>query len=64
MKTEENQVQNSSSESEANGNGAYRLDSAVRRKIDLRLMPLITIIYLCCFLDRSNLGMSIPLSAY
>ncbi|KAJ7173592.1 major facilitator superfamily domain-containing protein [Mycena filopes] len=32
------------------------LDRAVRRKIDLRLIPLITVLYLCCFLDRSNLG--------
>ncbi|KAJ7281995.1 MFS general substrate transporter [Mycena rebaudengoi] len=34
------------------------LDSSVRRKVDIRLIPLITILYLCCFLDRSNLGTS------
>ncbi|KAJ6561201.1 MFS general substrate transporter [Mycena vulgaris] len=32
------------------------LNRAVHRKIDLRLIPLITVLYLCCFLDRSNLG--------
>ncbi|CAK5273742.1 unnamed protein product, partial [Mycena citricolor] len=33
-----------------------RLDPRIRRKIDLRVIPLITLLYLCCFLDRSNLG--------
>ncbi|KAJ7876256.1 MFS general substrate transporter [Mycena leptocephala] len=42
--------------SETSGDEVIPLDSTVRRKIDLRLIPLITILYLCCFLDRSNLG--------
>ncbi|KAJ7027912.1 major facilitator superfamily domain-containing protein [Mycena alexandri] len=51
----EDLVQTSCS-STASGDGIAHLDNAVRRKIDLRLIPLITILYLCCFLDRSNLG--------
>ncbi|KAF7289118.1 Transporter C1683 12 [Mycena chlorophos] len=35
---------------------AVHLDPRVRRKVDLRIVPLVTITYLCCFLDRSNLG--------
>ncbi|KAJ7355675.1 major facilitator superfamily domain-containing protein [Mycena albidolilacea] len=42
--------------SEASGDELPQLNSAVRRKVDLRLIPLVTILYLCCFLDRSNLG--------
>ncbi|KAJ7626338.1 MFS general substrate transporter [Mycena polygramma] len=42
--------------SEECGDEGIRLDNAVRRKVDLRLIPLVTILYLCCFLDRSNLG--------
>lgn len=36
--------------SEASGDELPQLNSAVRRKIDLRLIPLVTILYLCCFL--------------
>lgn len=31
-------------------------ERAVRRKIDWHLVPLVTILYLLCFLDRSNIG--------
>ena len=27
------------------------------RKIDMRLMPILTLMYLCSFLDRGNIGM-------
>jgi hypothetical protein len=36
--------------SETSGDEVIPLDNTVRRKIDLRLIPLITILYLCCFL--------------
>lgn len=29
---------------------------ALYRKIDLRLMPILTLMYLCSFLDRGNIG--------
>ncbi|KAF8888065.1 major facilitator superfamily domain-containing protein [Infundibulicybe gibba] len=32
------------------------VDSRVRRKVDLNLIPLIAILYLCSFLDRGNIG--------
>lgn len=28
----------------------------IRRKLDLRVVPLVTLLYLLCFLDRSNVG--------
>ena len=31
---------------------------ALYRKIDLRLMPILTLMYLCSFLDRGNIGES------
>lgn len=31
-------------------------ETAVRRKIDWNLVPLMTVLYLLCFLDRSNIG--------
>ncbi|KAJ6485814.1 major facilitator superfamily domain-containing protein [Mycena sanguinolenta] len=50
-KAEENHVRTSSS-----APCGHQLDKTVRRTVDIRLIPLITILYLCCFLDRSNLG--------
>ncbi|TFK34022.1 major facilitator superfamily domain-containing protein [Crucibulum laeve] len=32
------------------------VDAKVRRKVDLNLIPLIAILYLCSFLDRGNIG--------
>ncbi|KAJ7460695.1 major facilitator superfamily domain-containing protein [Mycena latifolia] len=55
MKSEQDLVHASCS-SVASGDEPIELNSTVRRKIDLRLMPLVTVLYLCCFLDRSNLG--------
>ncbi|KAJ7777299.1 major facilitator superfamily domain-containing protein [Mycena metata] len=52
----EDLVRTSSASSTASGDEIAHLDNAVRRKVDLRLIPLITVLYLCCFLDRSNLG--------
>ncbi|GAA6005626.1 uncharacterized protein JCM10292_006718 [Rhodotorula paludigena] len=31
-------------------------ETALRRKIDLRIMPIISLIYLFCFIDRANIG--------
>ncbi|KAF9979280.1 hypothetical protein BGZ73_002549 [Actinomortierella ambigua] len=36
----------------------------LRRKVDRRLMPLLTIIYLCSYLDRANIALSIFYFAY
>lgn len=33
-------------------------------KLDLFLMPVIMLVYLCCFLDRSNIGISFSLLIY
>ncbi|KAJ7156896.1 MFS general substrate transporter [Mycena crocata] len=55
MKTEQDLVQ-SSFYSALSRDEPIKMDNAIRRKIDFRLIPLITILYLCCFLDRSNLG--------
>ncbi len=30
------------------------------RKIDMRLMPILTVMYLCSFVDRGNIGTSVP----
>lgn len=32
--------------------------STVRSKVDLHLIPVVSILYLLCFIDRANLGMS------
>jgi hypothetical protein len=29
----------------------------IRRKLDFRVVPLVTLLYLLCFLDRANVGM-------
>lgn len=31
-------------------------ETAIRRKIDRRIVPLVTVLYLFCFLDRANIG--------
>lgn len=31
-------------------------ERVIRRKLDFRVVPLVTILYLLCFLDRSNVG--------
>ena len=30
------------------------------RKVDMRLMPIMTVMYLCSFVDRGNIGTSNP----
>jgi len=32
-------------------------ETRIRRKLDLRVVPLVTLLYLLCFLDRANVGM-------
>ena len=29
----------------------------IRRKLDFRIVPIVTLLYLLCFLDRANVGM-------
>lgn len=31
-------------------------ETKIRRKLDFRVVPLVTLLYLLCFLDRSNVG--------
>ena len=31
------------------------------RKVDMRLMPIMTVMYLCSFVDRGNIGTSSPI---
>lgn len=31
-------------------------ERVIRRKLDFRVVPLVTLLYLLCFLDRSNVG--------
>lgn len=31
-------------------------EKKIRRKLDFRLVPIVTILYLLCFLDRANIG--------
>ena len=31
-------------------------ETAIRRKVDRRIVPVVTILYLFCFLDRANIG--------
>jgi len=32
-------------------------ETRIRRKLDFRIVPLVTLLYLLCFLDRANVGM-------
>ncbi|KAK0501840.1 hypothetical protein EDD18DRAFT_1347902 [Armillaria luteobubalina] len=32
------------------------VDKCIRRKVDLNLIPIIALLYLCSFLDRGNIG--------
>ena len=32
-------------------------EKRIRRKLDFRIVPLVTVLYLLCFLDRANVGM-------
>jgi len=32
-------------------------EKRIRRKLDFRVVPLVTLLYLLCFLDRANVGM-------
>ena len=32
-------------------------EKRIRRKLDFRIVPLVTLLYLLCFLDRANVGM-------
>ena len=34
------------------------------RKVDLRLMPVVVVMYLCSFLDRANIGEGVDLSSH
>ena len=31
-------------------------EKRIRRKLDFRIVPLVTLLYLLCFLDRANVG--------
>jgi hypothetical protein len=31
-------------------------EKRIRRKLDFRIVPLVTVLYLLCFLDRANVG--------
>lgn len=31
-------------------------ETRVRRKLDLQIVPMVTVLYLLCFLDRANIG--------
>lgn len=31
-------------------------EGRLRRKIDLMILPTVCILYLCCFIDRANIG--------
>ncbi len=33
-------------------------EKKIYRKIDLRIMPILVLVYLCAFLDRGNIGAS------
>lgn len=51
----------SSDKHELDGDGADLIwtdeeERAIRRKLDFRVVPLVTLLYLLCFLDRSNVG--------
>lgn len=37
-----------------------RLESRLRLKIDLYIVPTVAILYMFCFIDRANLGTSAP----
>lgn len=53
----------SSSDKEDSNNGLADLtwtddeERKIRRKLDFRVVPLVTLLYLLCFLDRANVGM-------
>lgn len=32
-------------------------ETRIRRKLDFRIVPLVTLLYLLCFLDRANVGL-------
>lgn len=36
---------------------ARRIERALRLKIDLMVVPTVTLLYLMCFVDRTNIGM-------
>ncbi|TGZ83492.1 MFS general substrate transporter [Ascodesmis nigricans] len=40
----------------ANGEWTEEEEKRVTRKIDLHLVPLVTVLYLLCFIDRANIG--------
>lgn len=35
-----------------------KAESRLRRKLDLMLVPTVSVLYLFCFIDRANIGMS------
>ena len=40
----------------AQGEWTPEEEKAITRKIDLHLVPLVTLLYLLCFIDRANIG--------
>ncbi|KAJ7132186.1 MFS general substrate transporter [Mycena epipterygia] len=62
IKNEQDLVHTSCS-SAGSGDESIELNSAVRRKIDLHLIPFITVLYLCCFMKRAGeiAGMEVDL---
>lgn len=38
---------------------ARQAESKLRLKIDLMVVPSVTLLYLLCFIDRTNIGMSL-----
>jgi len=44
--------QNTSTDAQAQGRWVEEEEKAVRRKLDLRIIPVITALYLFCFIDR------------
>jgi len=43
-------------ESEGTSSIDPALEASIRKKLDMRLMPILTLVYLFAFIDRSNAG--------
>jgi hypothetical protein len=54
-------LDNKASDSQIEAHDDHYIDPAKQRKLlaklDLCLIPIIMLVYLCCFLDRSNIGL-------
>lgn len=59
-----NMTPNDGEKIEASDVDQYYIDPAeevkLLAKLDIFLTPVIMLVYLCCFLDRSNIGMLLP----